>query len=373
MTLIAQPKVIIGDLFESRAQTWVNTVNTVGVMGKGVALEFKKRFPDMYADYVRRCRRGDVRLGYPYLFKRNVEPWILNFPTKDHWRSMSRLSDIVDGLAFLARHYRAWGITSLAVPPLGCGNGGLEWRVVGPTLYRMLRTFEVPIELYAPYGTPAEQLGAEFLGRSITGSGGSLDTRMNPAWVGIVEVIRRVEAQPYHWPIGRTTFQKMAYFATESGLPTDLEFTRGSYGPFAAGLKAVESRLINNGVVRVSRTGRMLQMTPGPTFADAAILFAPQLETWGAILDRVADLFLRTRTPDAEIAATVHFAAHRLVDPEEAAERDVLDAVRAWKLRRKPPIAEEAIALAIRNLNALGWIRVQPSRDLPLPAGEVAA
>jgi O-acetyl-ADP-ribose deacetylase (regulator of RNase III) len=80
---------MVGDLFRSEAQTWVNTVNTVGIMGKGVALEFKKRFPDMYDDYVERCRRGEVRLGKPYLFKRSTTPWVLNFPTKDHWRSVS--------------------------------------------------------------------------------------------------------------------------------------------------------------------------------------------------------------------------------------------------------------------------------------------
>src|SRR5713101_6553289 len=108
-------EVRIGDLFQSRAQTIVNTVNTVGVMGKGVALEFKKRFPEMYADYLRRCEKGEVRLGEPYLYPRLITPWILNFPTKEHWRSVSRLSDIVAGLNYLERHYREWGITSLAV------------------------------------------------------------------------------------------------------------------------------------------------------------------------------------------------------------------------------------------------------------------
>src|SRR5437667_2509521 len=150
-----------GDLFESSAQTLVNTVNCVGVMGKGLALEFKKRFPDMYEDYVRRCAAGQVRLGEPYLFRALLPPWILNFPTKDHWRSVSRLADIVAGLTYLERHYRAWGIESLAVPALGCNNGGLEWRVVGPTLYRHLSQLEIPVELYAPLGTPQVQLRQE--------------------------------------------------------------------------------------------------------------------------------------------------------------------------------------------------------------------
>lgn len=140
-----------GDLFESSAQTLVNTVNTVGVMGKGVALGFKQRFPEMYRDYVQRCEHGLVKLGEPYLWQTLVEPWVLNFPTKAHWRTRSRLQDIVSGLEYLESHYRAWGVRSLAVPPLGCGNGGLEWRVVGPTLYEHLSRLGIPVELYAPF------------------------------------------------------------------------------------------------------------------------------------------------------------------------------------------------------------------------------
>ena len=105
-----------GDLLKSAAQTLVNTVNTVGVMGKGMASDFKKRFPDMFDDYVKRCDAGEVRLGEPYLFRRLIPPWIVNFPTKEHWRAASRLDAIVDGLEFLARHLDEWGVESLAVP-----------------------------------------------------------------------------------------------------------------------------------------------------------------------------------------------------------------------------------------------------------------
>ena len=115
-------KVLTGNLFESNAQTLVNTVNCVGVMGKGVALEFKKRFPDMFDDYEKRCQRHEVKLGRPYLYKRLVPPWILNFPTKDHWRSVASLEAIVEGLKYLLQHHKEWGITSMAVPPLGCGQ-----------------------------------------------------------------------------------------------------------------------------------------------------------------------------------------------------------------------------------------------------------
>ena len=103
-------KILIGDIFNSRAQTLVNTVNIVGVMGKGIALEFKNRFPEMFNDYKRRCDAKDVKLGRPYLYKTIDGPWILNFPTKDHWRSVSKLSDIIEGLQYLERNYRKWEI-----------------------------------------------------------------------------------------------------------------------------------------------------------------------------------------------------------------------------------------------------------------------
>jgi O-acetyl-ADP-ribose deacetylase (regulator of RNase III) len=263
-------KVLIGDLFDSKAQTIVNTVNCVGVMGKGVALEFKKRSPEMFDDYERRCKRHEIKLGRPYLFKRLVPPWILNFPTKDHWRSVASLEAIVDGLKYLSQHYKEWGITSMAVPPLGCGQGQLEWRVVGPTLYRYLNKMDVDIELYAPYGTPHQELEPEFLsGEDASATVVPIMPEpewIKPAWVAVVEILRRIEEQPYHWPVGRTTFQKITYVATEEGLPTELHYQKGSYGPFSQEVKGLIARLINNGLIREERLGRMLAVKVGATF-----------------------------------------------------------------------------------------------------------
>lgn len=145
-------QVVAGDLFASDAQTLVNAVNCAGVMGKGLALEFKQRYPDMFQDYRERCARGQMRLGEPYLFRRAAPPHILNFPTKRHWRSPSRLEDIVAGVRFLQARYGKWDITSLAVPALGCGLGQLDWAVVGPTLARLFGEFSIPVTLYAPAG-----------------------------------------------------------------------------------------------------------------------------------------------------------------------------------------------------------------------------
>jgi O-acetyl-ADP-ribose deacetylase (regulator of RNase III) len=139
-----------GSVLDADAQTLVNTVNCVGVMGKGIALAFKEQFPSMFRDYAARCEREEVHLGEPYLFRQLFPPWILNFPTKGHWRARSRLKDIEAGLAFLEAHYREWGIESLAVPPLGCGQGGLSWSVVGPMLERHFAEYDIPVTLWVP-------------------------------------------------------------------------------------------------------------------------------------------------------------------------------------------------------------------------------
>lgn len=365
-------KVQIGDLFKSQAQTLVNTVNCVGVMGKGIALQFKKKFPEMFEDYVRRCDAGQVKLGHPYLYKNLVPPWILNFPTKDHWRSVSRLEDIVRGLEYLENHFRQWGITSLAVPPLGCGEGQLDWRVVGPTLYRHLKRLEIPVELYAPFGTGDEELERDFLEQAAGTAKSNYNRKtysnnINSAWVAVVAILAEIEKEPYHWPIGRTTFQKIAYFATESGIPTGLEYQRGSYGPYAPRLKNMITRLVNNGLIREERLGRMFAVKVGPTFENALKTYGKDLEQWKETIDKLADLFMRMRTNQAEISATVHFAANEILDKKDVpTEKDVLEEVMNWKQKRRPPLDRNEVAHAIRSMGMLRWLNVKASPELPV-------
>ena len=193
-------RVLTGDMFESKAQTLVNTVNCVGVMGKGIALEFKCRFPEMHEDYVGRCKHKKVRLGRPYLFKSLTGQWVLNFPTKDHWRSVSRLSDIIRGVEYLQAHCKEWGITSLAVPPLGCGHGGLDWPIVGRALYQHLTKLDIPVKLYAPHGTPREQLQLDFLARGAEraeDNASELPTHIRAAWIALVEILHRIEDEDF--------------------------------------------------------------------------------------------------------------------------------------------------------------------------------
>lgn len=366
-------KVIIGDMFKSKAQTLVNTVNCVGIMGKGIALEFRKRFPEMHEDYLRRCEAKEVKLGQPYLFRSLLPPWILNFPTKDHWRSVSRLEDIIRGLRHVERHYREWGITSLAVPPLGCGHGQLEWRVVGPTLYRHLKRLDIPVELFAPYGTPHEELQPTFLEQTPAEGKAEVpaDTpnRMKPAWVALVKILDEIDHERYHYPVGRISFQKIAYFATESGIPTGLSYRRGSYGPYAPELKGLITRLVNNGLIREERLGRMFAVKPGPTFKDACRAYERELAMWKDTIEALADLFMRIRTQQAELAATVHFAAKGVASKkktEQPNELEVLGEVMSWKQKRRPPLKETDVAATIRGLSMLGWLKVKPSSELPV-------
>lgn len=141
-----------GSLFDSPAQVITNTVNCVGVMGKGVAREFKRRLPAMFEDYRAKCAAGAVRLGEPYLWEDDATQ-VLNFPTKDHWRGRSKLEYIEAGLRYLAENHASLGIHSLAMPPLGCGNGGLEWHDVKQLMVRYLEPLpDLEVYVYEPPG-----------------------------------------------------------------------------------------------------------------------------------------------------------------------------------------------------------------------------
>ncbi len=139
-----------GDIFKSPAQVLTNTVNCVGVMGKGVALEFKNRYPKMFGDYKSKCDLGEVKPGQPYLWE-DDSAQVLNFPTKRHWRDGSLLQDIEDGLKHLASSYEKLGIQSIAMPALGCGLGGLKWSEVQPLIVKYLGNIpDLDVYVYEP-------------------------------------------------------------------------------------------------------------------------------------------------------------------------------------------------------------------------------
>jgi len=364
-------KVMIGDLFESQAQTLVNTVNCVGVMGKGVAEQFKKRFPAMFDDYLRRCEENAVRLGEPYLYRDLSGASIVNFPTKGHWRSSSRLADIERGLDYFVSHLVEWNITSVAMPPLGCGNGGLEWAEVGPLLYRKLHKLPIDIELYAPYGTPKPQLTPEYLAApsqmSLEGKG-RRHAKMISEWVVLMEVLRQLQDQPYANPVGRTIFQKICYVVTEMGVPTGFTFTKGSYGPFSDGVKLALHDFANRNWLQEETLGRMLALRVASQYERDRSRFADLIGQHQKKIAKTVDLFSRIKSTDqAEMVMTVLYASRQIKQSElsgEVEEQQIFDYVLDWKKTWNSDEKKESVASAIRNLVVLGWMRARISESM---------
>ncbi|HKQ05493.1 MAG TPA: macro domain-containing protein [Blastocatellia bacterium] len=218
-----------GNLLDADVEAVVNTVNTFGVMGKGIALMFKERFPENYKAYAAACKAGKVKIGE--MFVTSVDElkgrrWVINFPTKEHWRPPTKLEWVRMGLAALKEVIRDKQIRSIAIPPLGCGNGGLDWAVVRPLIEEALGGLEdVDIIIYEPttqYQNVAKKKGAE---------------KLTPARALIAEMVRR------YWVLGiectLLETQKLAWFLERTikslGLkdPLDLQFIANRYGPYA--------------------------------------------------------------------------------------------------------------------------------------------
>ncbi|HXU31990.1 MAG TPA: macro domain-containing protein [Thermoanaerobaculia bacterium] len=222
-----------GNLLEADVQALVNTVNTVGIMGKGIALMFKEAFPENFRLYAAACKRGEVEIGRMFLTERPglVGPrWIINFPTKKHWRDRTQIEWIRSGLDNLKKVLQEKGIQTVALPPLGCGNGGLEWSTVRPLIEQALTDLpSVEALVYQPtarYQNVAKPVGVETL---------------TPARALIAELIRR------YWILGiecsLLEIQKLAWFLereiVRQGLdnPLGLDFVPHRYGPYADQLR----------------------------------------------------------------------------------------------------------------------------------------
>lgn len=352
----------IGDMFDSDATTLVNTVNCVGVMGKGVALGFKKRFPSMYRDYVERCKLGKVRLGVPYLYSDLLGPSIVNFPTKDHWRSPSRLADIEAGLDYLAAHVEEWGITSIAMPPLGCGNGGLAWADVGPLIHSKLAHLPIAVEVYAPYGTPSIQLSEAFLSSRqarLTSRRGSTRSAISEGAIVLLETIRQLYMQPFAQPIGRIKFQKVGYALAVCGGLTDYNFVRGSYGPFSSELRDERNRMANANLLEEEQWGPMFVARTTQEFDDRKHQYDDLLQRYAAAIGKTVDLFARIATTDqAEETATVLFAYNELRHRSAGSVtvEQIVEYVSSWKSRwASDPKRILSVKRTAFDLAALGW------------------
>lgn len=354
----------IGNLFESKCSTIVNTVNCVGVMGKGIALDFKKKYPDMFMDYVRKCDNGVVKPGLPYVYRNNDGTNILNFPTKDHWRSPSRLSYVIEGLDWFVQNYEKYNIDSIAFPPLGCGNGGLSWDVVGPIMYQRLSVLPIRVEIYAPFGTSPKELSKEFLSNQLSEKDmiGKSNSKINPKWYLVLQVIRELNERKYTLRVGRTIYQKICYVLTRNGVDTGFTFAKASYGPFSSQVSDSITALANANLIIEKQLGRMISMS----VADHVKIYKDKFseDEWNAVRKTV-DLFGRVKsTEQAEMVATVLFSYDQLAKQGKSiSDKDVYEYVIDWKPHWKEH-KEFKICDTIHNMAMLSLIKITCSGQL---------
>lgn len=354
----------IGNMFESKCTTIVNTVNCVGVMGKGIALEFKRRYPEMYDEYVDKCKAGEVKVGKPYIYNNADGTKILNFPTKDHWRSPSRLSYVIDGLDWVIDHYEEYGIKSVAFPPLGCGNGGLTWKIVGPVMYNKLCDLPIDIEIYAPYGTNPKEITVDFLRRESINEDirGSKQIHVNFKWYLILQVVRELNEREYSLKVGRTIYQKICYVLTRNGVDTGFVFSKGEFGPYSAEAKESITALANANLIMEKQLGRMIALS----VSDGVLISREKFteDEWNAVRKTV-DLFGRVkRTDQAEMIATVLYAYDQLAkDKSSVSDKDVYDYVLEWKPRWKEE-KEFELCDTIHNMAMLSLMKISYSAKI---------
>ncbi len=245
-----------------------------------------------------------------------------------------------------------------------------ENQSVGPLIYKYVSNWDISVKMYAPYGTPPAQLKIEFLSKKSylqqTVSGMKISQKLNPEWIALIEIIYSIEQQKCHMPIGRTIFQKVVYVSTVLGIPTGLNYVKGSFGPYCHELNEVKKRLANAGLIQEQKLGNMFRVLPGIEYNCAREKHQGDIKKWDDLIDKTADLFLRLDTNKAEIVATVLFIEQELNKKKDMAEQDVLNEVMKWKQKRKPPLDKKEVAETIRNLGVLKWFSLKPSSELPI-------
>ncbi len=338
-----------GNLLEADVEALVNSVNTVGVMGKGVALQFKQAFPDNFAEYERACRKDEVVPGKMFVHATNqlTNPkYIINFPTKRHWRGKSKIQDIEAGLLDLSRVIKELAIKSMALPPLGCGNGGLSWANVLPLIENALRPLDkVRIIVYAPEGAPSsERMPVR-----------TKKPKMTPTRAALLALLRTYAEPGYQ--VTMLELQKLAYFLQMAGERMKLRFERGSYGPYTEALHHVLQRIEGHyirGYGDRSRDVSIRLLERAEAVADDVL--ATHVAT-ATHLARVSTLIEGFETPyGLELLSSVHFVAGE--DPSAARDPAVAtEQIHAWSDRKRDRFTAEHIALAWNRLHEQDWLQ----------------
>jgi O-acetyl-ADP-ribose deacetylase (regulator of RNase III) len=336
-----------GNMLEARPEALVNTVNCVGVMGKGIALQFKQAYPENYKFYRAACERGEVQPGRMLVYDNGqlIHPrYIINFPTKQHWKEKSRLEYIETGLVALVKEIESRKIKSIAIPPLGAGSGGLDWNQVRSRIEKALAPLtDVQILLYLPEGAPA----AEKMRVATT------RPNMTPGRAILLALLERYAGPMYR--LKMLEVQKLAYFVQVAGEPLKLKFDKGAYGPYAETLNHVLQRMEGHFIRGYGDRSNQstLQLFPGAA-EQARIFLQAQPESLER-LERVAQLINGFETPyGMELLATVHW----VVQEDPAARDDPEIAVRethAWSERKRARFRPAHIRLAWRRLHQQKW------------------
>lgn len=345
-------ELIEGNLLEADADALVNTVNTEGVMGKGVALQFAKKFPEMLVAYKAACKAGEVQPGRMHVFEREemFRPrYIINFPTKRHWRTRSRIEDIEAGLAALAREIGRLDIRSIALPPLGCGNGGLDWEDVFPRIKAALGSLpDVRVLVFPPRGAPQAEAIVHRTPRP----------EMNPSRAIVLKIWRQYLTLGYQLTL--LEIHKLLYFLQHAGEPLRLRFAKETYGPYADNLRHLLHRFEGHFTLGFAdgrnKPDTEIALQPGAV-EEAEAFLANQVDASQPSLqrlDRVARLIEGFESPyGMELLATVHWvAAHESAGELEA----VIDGVHDWNPRKRKLMAQEHIALAYDRLREQQWV-----------------
>ena len=338
-----------GDIFGAEVEALVNTVNCVGVMGRGVALQFKKAFPDNFRDYARACKQGEIEPGRMFITERLDNPkYIINFPTKRHWRGKSRIDDIESGLDALACEIRERGIQSVALPPLGSGLGGLHWPDVKERIESALSEIpsDVRVIVFEPRGPTDANVVAQL----------TESPEMNASRAALIVAVDAYLGGRKTGTITLLELHKLMYFLQAAGEPLKLRYEKLHYGPYADNLRHVLLRFEGHYLAGYFDGGnepdKSLALMPGAV--NDARTFLDGSDDTKARLDRVAELTDGHKDPfNMELLATVYW----LIDHEGAATiADVVQGVRAWNAHKRDTFFSEQIAEACKTLVVRGWL-----------------
>lgn len=336
-----------GNLLKANAEAIVNTVNCVGVMGKGIALQFKQAYPENFRQYAKACRASQVLPGQMFVVSTGnlFNPrYIINFPTKRHWKGKSKIEDIQAGLTALIQEVKQLGITSIAVPPLGCGNGGLSWKTVKPLIESaFLELPNVQVLLFEPQATPEpDSMGVATEKPKIT--------RARALFIRLLEL--------YGIPGYRLTMleiQKLAYFLQMAGEPLSLQYIKDKYGPYANNLNHVLQKLEGHYIRGYGDRSGEAQIYVLPDGEIAARKFLENSDDAIDRLDRISNLINGFETPyGMELLATVHWVA---MDNQQAAEdcEFAIALVREWNTRKSNLFKPQHIRKAWQRLYDQNW------------------